>query len=254
MKGGSQSGGPVLKRTISRCVGWSMWWIANLGTHDATTNFRAYSKKFLDSVAVESETSFDIALELTVKAHLSGARIDEVPSSWIDRTAGESRFRMWKWMPNYLRWYVRAMLPPLFVLALLLGLSISGWMRVGTLQDSTPRSAETLFVLIAAALTALGLARFVRGRTRTLDAVHVLVWLLPWQIGAIGPGAIGPAWIGWLASAVASVAWIGFTCGWRRSAHRLSQLGSSAGSRSVQSMKGLGILLWIGTLRDIGLS
>jgi glycosyltransferase involved in cell wall biosynthesis len=116
MQGGSQSGGPWLKRTISRWVGWSMWWIANLGTHDATTNFRAYSKRFLDTVKVESQTSFDIALELTVKAHLAGRKVSEVPSSWIDRTAGESRFRMWKWMPNYLRWYVRAMAAPIFVL------------------------------------------------------------------------------------------------------------------------------------------
>jgi glycosyltransferase involved in cell wall biosynthesis len=115
MRGGSQSGGPLLKRTISRWVGYSMWWIAHLGTHDATTNFRAYSKRFLDTNVVESKTSFDIALELTVKAHLAGAKITEVPSSWIDRTAGTSRFRMWKWMPNYLRWYVRAMAAPLFV-------------------------------------------------------------------------------------------------------------------------------------------
>jgi hypothetical protein len=31
-----------------------------------------------------------------------------VPASWHDRTAGESRFRLRKWLPQYLRWYVWA--------------------------------------------------------------------------------------------------------------------------------------------------
>jgi dolichol-phosphate mannosyltransferase len=47
---------------------------------------------------------------MTVKAHLAGLRVAEVPTTWRDRTAGESRFRLRKWLPYYLRWYRRAML------------------------------------------------------------------------------------------------------------------------------------------------
>jgi hypothetical protein len=32
-------------------------------------------------------------------------RVAEVPTTWSDRTAGESRFRLWKWLPRYLHWY-----------------------------------------------------------------------------------------------------------------------------------------------------
>lgn len=109
MRGGSQTGGPRLKRFLSRMAGLSLRWFAGLGTRDATNNFRAYSKKFLESVEVESDMGFELALELTVKAHLKGCKITEVPTSWVDRSAGESRFRMWRWMPRYLKWYLRAM-------------------------------------------------------------------------------------------------------------------------------------------------
>lgn len=109
MKGGSQTGGPRLKRLLSRAAGLSLHYIAAVGTHDATTNFRAYSRRFLDSVTVESTHGFELAIELTVKAHLKGFKVSEVPSSWTDRSAGESRFRMWHWIPLYLKWYLLAL-------------------------------------------------------------------------------------------------------------------------------------------------
>jgi len=105
MRGGSQSGGPVFKSLLSRLAGLSLHRIAGVGTHDATTNFRAYSAQFLRSVQVESQMGFEVALELTVKAHLGGWKVDEVPSSWRDRKAGRSNFKLWKWLPRYLHWY-----------------------------------------------------------------------------------------------------------------------------------------------------
>ncbi len=104
MRGGSQTGGPLLKRTLSRLAGLGLYWLTGLGTHDPTTNFRAYSARLLRTVPVESRQGFEVALELTVKAHVLGYKVDEVPSSWQDRSAGRSRFRLWHWMPRYLRW------------------------------------------------------------------------------------------------------------------------------------------------------
>jgi glycosyltransferase involved in cell wall biosynthesis len=127
MPGGSQTGGPFLKQLFSRCAGLSLRWVAGMGTHDPTNNFRAYARSFLDRVSIESQTAFDIALELTTKAHLQGDVVAEVPSSWRDRSAGTSRFQMWKWMPNYLRWYWDAMLPPLLVWTVWLGLLVAAF-------------------------------------------------------------------------------------------------------------------------------
>ena len=105
VKGGGQQGGPLLKRTLSRAAGLSLHLMGRLPIHDATSNFRMYSRRLLDAVTIESSAGFELALELTVKAQRLGMRVDEVPTVWHDRTAGESRFRLWHWLPHYLRWY-----------------------------------------------------------------------------------------------------------------------------------------------------
>jgi glycosyltransferase involved in cell wall biosynthesis len=105
MRGGGQVGGPLLKRILSRVAGLSLHWLGGVPTHDSTTNFRLYSQRLLRAASIESRAGFELGLELTVKAHLLGLRVDEVPTTWRDRTAGESRFRMRQWIPHYLHWY-----------------------------------------------------------------------------------------------------------------------------------------------------
>ena len=105
VRGGGQQGGPLLKRTMSRAAGLSLHWLGRLPIHDATSNFRMYSRRLLYAVTIESSAGFELALELTVKARRLGMRVDEVPTVWHDRTAGTSRFRLWQWLPHYLRWY-----------------------------------------------------------------------------------------------------------------------------------------------------
>src|SRR5487761_824135 len=105
MRGGHQLGGPLLKRTMSRTAGLSLHWLAGIPVHDATSNFRLYSKRLLEKVTIESTGGFELGIELTVKAHLLGMRVAEVPTTWRDRTAGQSRFRLWQWLPRYLKWY-----------------------------------------------------------------------------------------------------------------------------------------------------
>jgi hypothetical protein len=107
MRGGRQLGGPWLKRTMSRTAGLSLHWLAGIPVHDATSNFRMYSKRLLQKVTIESTGGFELGIELTVKAHLLGMRVAEVPTTWRDRTAGQSRFQLWQWLPRYMRWYWR---------------------------------------------------------------------------------------------------------------------------------------------------
>jgi glycosyltransferase involved in cell wall biosynthesis len=109
MPGGRQIGGPRLKVTLSRFAGLSLHHIAGLPIHDATSNFRLYRRSFLESVRIESSAGFELALELTVKAYLAGRIIAEVPTVWRDRSAGATRFRLWRWLPHYMRWYMRAL-------------------------------------------------------------------------------------------------------------------------------------------------
>ncbi len=103
--GGEQIGGPWLKGKLSRLAGWSLHHGAGLPTLDPTNSFKAYRRAYLERTRIESTAGFSLGLELTVKAHFGGGRVAEVPASWYDRTAGESRFRLRKWLPQYLRWY-----------------------------------------------------------------------------------------------------------------------------------------------------
>lgn len=107
MRGGRQVGGPLLKRSMSRAAGLSLHWIGGLPTHDATSNFRLYSKRLLNQVSIESLGGFELGLELTVKAYRLGMGVAEVPTTWRDRTAGQSRFKLVQWLPRYLHWYWR---------------------------------------------------------------------------------------------------------------------------------------------------
>ncbi|MGO9155632.1 glycosyltransferase, partial [Mycobacterium sp.] len=109
MRGGRQIGGPAVKRTLSQVAGVSLYWLAGLPTHDATNAFRAYRLPVLREIPIESSGGFEYTLEVTAKAHVAGHRITEVPSTWRDRTAGQSRFRLTKWLPHYLKWYFYAL-------------------------------------------------------------------------------------------------------------------------------------------------
>lgn len=107
-KGGRQEGGALVKRTLSWLAGVSLYYLAGLEVRDATNNFRAYSRRVVEQIPIEGTSSFALALELTVKAHGRGWKLAEVPTVWHDRTAGISRFRLFAWLPQYLRWYLRA--------------------------------------------------------------------------------------------------------------------------------------------------
>ena len=105
MRGGRQIGGPPLKRLMSRVAGLTLHWFAGVATHDPTNNFKIYRRQFLDSVRIESSAGFELALELTVKATLAGRPVAELPTTWRDRAAGQSNFKLRAWLPHYLRWY-----------------------------------------------------------------------------------------------------------------------------------------------------
>lgn len=111
MKGGQQIGGPFLKHTLSRLAGNSLHYLRGVPTHDVTNNFKLYDKHLLDEIEIESTGGFELAMEITVKAFRLGAPIAELPTTWHDRTAGESNFKLWQWLPSYLRWYVFAFGP-----------------------------------------------------------------------------------------------------------------------------------------------
>lgn len=109
MKGGRQIGGPWFKKLLSRMAGLSLFYLAGIPTHDATNSFKMYRKTVLEAFPIESNGGFELGMEIVIKAHLKGYKISEVPSTWRDRNAGESRFKLFQWLPKYLHWYFLAL-------------------------------------------------------------------------------------------------------------------------------------------------
>jgi len=108
MKGGKQIGGPLIKKTISRLAGLSLYYLTGIPTHDITNSFKMYNKSFLNQIKIESDGGFEIGMEICVKAFVAGKKIGEIPSIWRDRTKGKSKFKILKWLPKYLKWYFYA--------------------------------------------------------------------------------------------------------------------------------------------------
>ena len=113
MSGGQQIGGPFLKGTLSRAAGQSLFWLARVGTRDATNSFKAYSTEFVRQVSIESDQGFEIGLELVAKARRLRRPVAEIPTIWLQREYGSSNFKVARWIPYYLHWYRYAFGPPL---------------------------------------------------------------------------------------------------------------------------------------------
>ena len=107
-RGGQQIGAPFFKSILSRTAGITLGLFARIGTWDATNSFKAYSKPFVESVGIESDRGFEVGLELVAKARRLHLPVAEVPTIWLERTDGISKFRLSEWLPRYLKWYLYA--------------------------------------------------------------------------------------------------------------------------------------------------
>jgi glycosyltransferase involved in cell wall biosynthesis len=108
MKGGVMKGCPWLKAVLVRTAAFTLFHFAIVPTHDATNGFRLFSRRVLRTFLIESSQGGSFSIELLVKCHRSRWPVGEIPAVWHERSAGQSRFRVIRWVPAYLRWYFYA--------------------------------------------------------------------------------------------------------------------------------------------------
>tara|TARA_E500000178_G_C16858097_1_gene678351 strand:- start:204 stop:923 length:720 start_codon:yes stop_codon:yes gene_type:complete len=106
MKGGSVERYPFFKYIIVRVAAKLMFSFALVPTHDSTNGFRSFTKKFINEITIESSVGGTYSIELLTKAHRLNKKIVEIPSKWIQRKSGISKFQVVKWIPHYLRWFL----------------------------------------------------------------------------------------------------------------------------------------------------
>lgn len=105
MLGGKRLAGRFLNRTLSRLAGLSLYYLTRMPIHDATNGSKLYRKSFIDSITIESTRGWEVALEITVKAHAAKMPMIEIPIVHSKRKVGGSKFKLIKWLPHYLYWY-----------------------------------------------------------------------------------------------------------------------------------------------------
>jgi dolichol-phosphate mannosyltransferase len=109
VSGGCMVGCPWLKALLVRTAAFTLFYVARLPTRDATSGFRLFSRRVIERIEIESDAGFCYSLEMLVKCHRLGWPITDVPAKWFERKQGVSRFRVVRWVPAYLRWYLYAL-------------------------------------------------------------------------------------------------------------------------------------------------
>ena len=105
MEGGSMKGCPLLKSVLVRLASSTLYFLSSIPVRDASNGFRLFSKKLLDNVKLESKLGFAYSLELLVKCNRLKFKIVELPAQWEERSEGSSRFKIFRWLREYLKWY-----------------------------------------------------------------------------------------------------------------------------------------------------
>jgi dolichol-phosphate mannosyltransferase len=105
VKGGSMKGCPFIKSFLVRAASYSLYYLSSIPIKDASNGFRLFSRKILDEIKIESKVGFAYSLEILVKCNRLNYKITEIPAQWEERSEGSSRFKIFKWLPQYLKWY-----------------------------------------------------------------------------------------------------------------------------------------------------
>ena len=106
IKGGSMKNCPILKSILVRFASFSLYYLSSIPIKDASNGFRLFSRKLLNEIVIESEVGFAYSLELLAKCNRLGYKISELPAQWEERSEGSSRFKIFRWLPQYLKWYI----------------------------------------------------------------------------------------------------------------------------------------------------
>jgi hypothetical protein len=100
--------GPFFKFLLVRLVNFTLYHFARVPSKDSTNGFRMFSRKVINNIQITSKKGFTYSIEYLLKSHEKKFKCIDYPANWKERKTGESRFRIFGWSTNYLRWYFYA--------------------------------------------------------------------------------------------------------------------------------------------------
>lgn len=109
MSGGRKIGGPIIQSLFSKFVCLSLKSITGVPTHDISNSFKMYKTSILEDIPIDKTSGVEISMKITLTAYFTGAKITEVPTTWMARTANESKFNLVERVPRYVYIYLWAL-------------------------------------------------------------------------------------------------------------------------------------------------
>ncbi len=109
MKGGEKDGGPLLQSMFSRFVCTSLRLLTGIPTWDVSNAYKMYKTDVMRHIAIDPQAGVEVSMDIVLTAYQNGAAITELPTKWMGRTKGESKFKVHERFLRYLRIYIRAL-------------------------------------------------------------------------------------------------------------------------------------------------
>jgi dolichol-phosphate mannosyltransferase len=94
MPGAEVSGYPLLKRLLNRIANAAIRVLFRHGYNDTTNAFKAYRRDVVEAIQPLLSNHFNLTVEMPLKAIVRGFSYAIVPTSWRNRTAGESKLAL----------------------------------------------------------------------------------------------------------------------------------------------------------------
>ncbi len=102
IKGAKVSNYPPLKLLVNRIVNNAIRWMFWTRFNDLTNAFKAYRRDVIERCGPYRSCHFNITLEMSLSALISGYKIAQIPIAWEGRTWGSSNLRMREMGRRYL--------------------------------------------------------------------------------------------------------------------------------------------------------
>mgnify|MGYP001395072062 FL=1 len=114
ISGGKMISNKKIKKMLTTFGAYLMYYLARIPFKDCTNAFKMFSKNLKEKIKFDSTKGFTFALELTTKSYLLNLKIIEIPSIWVEAKNRKSNFKLLKWVPYYIYWFIYSLIKILF--------------------------------------------------------------------------------------------------------------------------------------------
>lgn len=108
MSKGGKKGGPLIQGIFSRIVGKTLNFLIKIPTSDVSNAFKMYKRSLVNKLKI-NPGGVEFSMDITLQLYSKGSKITEIPTFWTGRTIGQSKFKLLKRAPKYIKLYLNAL-------------------------------------------------------------------------------------------------------------------------------------------------